>query len=288
TVPFSTSPVGTLLSGVMGTTGLSSSSSFYFDGNGGIWSTATATAPAQFISGTQVGTYSVTSDCVINVTLADVFTTPPVTPIPTPQNSAKLTGLLVKSGTEMYLVYQTPIATGQTAPTTAAALSNRTIVRLVRVISYSNGCSLSTLNGAYALVGSGVGSTTTGTGSTAVTNLNSSNFLSRVRFDGNGKLVSDTVLGTSNLGIFQYTGTYTVNADCSGTMVLNQTSTATSGSTTTTTTTTTNARFLITPPMSIVDGRGTAAFQNTFDLKPGLIFTVSDGTQAINGVGAAQ
>ncbi|MEP6963259.1 MAG: hypothetical protein ABI995_14355, partial [Acidobacteriota bacterium] len=51
-VPFSTSPVGTLLSGVMGTTGLSSSSSFYFDGNGGIWSTATATAPAQFISGT--------------------------------------------------------------------------------------------------------------------------------------------------------------------------------------------------------------------------------------------
>ncbi|MEO8097670.1 MAG: hypothetical protein ABI811_08205 [Acidobacteriota bacterium] len=283
TPTFSNTPEGNLLTGIMGTTGSSVSSNLYFDGNGGIWAAQTAAAPFQFISGSQAGTYSVTSDCAISVSLTDAFTT-----ATTPQTPVKLTGFLVKSGTEMYLAYSTPVAAGQSVPTGNVALSNRTILRLVRVINYSGGCSVATLNGAYGLVGSGITSQTTGSGVTATTSLVPSNFLARIRFDGTGKLVSDTVPTGSPLGTFQQTGTYTVNNDCSGQLALTQSSSTTAGTLTTTTVTNTTVRFLITPPVSIVDYRGQAAFQNLFDLKPGLVFAISDGNQTINGIGSAQ
>ena len=247
---------------------------FYFDGNGNVFASSTVGGSPN----TLVGTYTANSDCTITITLNDAFSTS--TPRPAP---VSFTGLLVGAGTEIDLVASAQLTPpAGTTGTTAAAL------RLVRVQANQT-CSVSSLTGAYGLVGSGF---TSGNVSTA--------FLARVLFDGTGKILDGTTTGvTTPLAKLQYTGSYTVNPDCTGTLTLTPQpaaapTTPTSGGTgvttptTTATTTSITAAFVITSPIVQVNSTGSVAFQSPFGLRPSLLFSLTNQSQVISGIGTAQ
>src|SRR5262249_47265573 len=153
----------------------------------------------------------------------------------------------------------TQLPAASAPPTTL--VSPTSIIQLVRVASQTV-CSAATLAGPYALVGNGFtifnGSSSAG-GSTTGPSAGSSvrlAFFASVRFDGNGILLNHVPTGSSPttatpLSIFQYTGTYTVNSDCTGTISLSksQTQNNASGTPVTTTTTPVVASFVITNPL---------------------------------------
>jgi hypothetical protein len=143
---------------------------------------------------------------------------------------------------------------------------------------YSAACSVSRLRGVYALIGQGFSTLPTGQSNTNPVTPYFSTFLARVNFDGNGGLIVDPVAGTSALGTFQYSGTYSVNADCSGTLTLGQPATGT----TTPPTAATTVRFLLAPGQGYEDNRLTR------DAKPGMLFSISNANQTLTGIGQPQ
>src|SRR5207302_884270 len=99
----------------------------------------------------------------------------------------------------------------------------------------------------------------------------------------NGNLVSEpTATATSSLTPFQFTGTYTVAADCTGILTFSQKSSSNSNAPVFTGT------FLITNPLVLVNSNGVVAFQNTFQLKPSIVFSFTSQSQIISGVGKGQ
>ncbi len=284
-VTFSNAPVGRLLGGIAGTTGTSVGSTFFFDGFGRIFGGSNANTFIQNQASTEIGSYTVSSNCTVRVTLNDAFTTSNNTTTP---QTASLIGLVARGGNEIYLAQLAPVATGATAPTGTAALTQRTAIRLIRFSDrFSTGCSLGTLRGSYGLIGQGTStlSPTTGATTTPPTNPYFSPFIGRVSFDGTGNITTSPVAGTS-LGTFQYRGTYTVNSDCTGTMSITQQPVPAAGSTTPVVSTAVN--FLITPESAFVDSTGRVASQNVQDLKPGFIFSIANANQTMNGVGVPQ
>lgn len=308
---FSSTPIGNLLKGIAGHDADSLGSTLYFDGAGNIFGANSQNSFIAFGSESPLGTYTVSNDCTLRVDLTDIFTAPPANG--TPRTPASLVGLIARSGNEIYLMQtnepETPPATG------SALLNQRAVIRLVRFSSgYGLGCSASTLNGSYALIGSGYSSNSiTGTpgnptnpnptnpnptnpnptnpNPTATVTPYAANFLAVVQFDGQGNL-AEPLSGTSSLlNTFHYTGTYTVNADCTGTLRLSQEADDDddddndNGEDAPAVTT---IRFLITSPQGYVDNRGTLVGQNVQDVKPGLVFTIADGNQTISGTGVAQ
>ncbi len=270
TTAHSNTQLGRLLGGLAGTAVGAVSGVFYFDGNGQIFASSTVGASPS----TLVGGYTANSDCTVTVTLNDAFST--TTPRPAP---VAFTGLLGGDGTEIDLVPNAQF-TPPAAPTA--------LLRLVHIQAQQS-CSASTLTGAYALVGTGFNSGNVGT-----------SFLARILFDGTGKILDGTTAGVATpLAYLQYTGSYTVNTDCTGMLTL----TPQPAATPTTTVGGTGAQpgtpaamaaqsitvsFLITSPIVQVNSTGSVAFQNPYGLRSSLLFSLANRTQVISGIGTAQ
>ena len=321
TPAFTNSEVGLLLGGLTGTVPFATPGTLFFDGSGNIRGTLNSQGGATI----NVGTYVVNSDCTITVTLTDTFGNN--------KTSATLQGIVLSNGAEIDLgvLSNSSTSTGTTSGngtttgpgttsttttgTTATALAgSSTLITLVRPLA--NFCYTSNLAGPYALVGigsraatiggvtGGTGTTGTGTGTATASGQTIAPFffLARVVFDGNGNVVSQS--GTpSSLSFLQFTGTYTVNTDCSGTMMLNTsnstgtgTGTTTTNGTGTTTTTgtgttsgttasTLSVSFVLTQPMVPFSGGTPAVGGST---KPGIQFSVFSNSQTLYGYGRAQ
>lgn len=259
---YSNTELGRLLGGLAGASVGAVSGQLYLDGNGSIFAASTVGgAPS-----TLVGSYIVNSDCTITLSLTDAFST---AAHPTP---VSFTGFLANGGSEIDLIPAAQMPAGNTVPPTS-------LVQLMRINTQTS-CSASTLTGAYALIGSGFTSANA-----------AATFLARIRFDGNGKVVDDTVLGvTTPLASLQYTGTYSVNADCTGTLTLSQklASSAATGTTPSSTTPAITLSFVITDPIVQVNSSGAVAFQSPFSLRPSFVFSFANQNQVVSGIGKAQ
>ena len=278
--PFSSTEVGHLLNGLTNTGPFASFGILFLDSSGNILGSSTTQEGVT----TVVGNYTLNSaDCTITLTLKDAFGTN--------TNSTSLQGIVLRDGSEIDVgvlqnVTTGAICTGSTtgsctgASTTTAVntlYGSNTLVRLVRQQSPS--CKTSSLFGTYALTGNGNRVATLG-GPILGTQTQAPFFtFGLVQFDGNGNIM--TQAGASSLGYLQFAGTYTVNADCTGTMTLsNATVTSTSGSTGTGTTapaTGATVNFVLIQP---IDSGSSAP--------PEIAFSQSGSGQTLFGTGIAQ
>lgn len=272
--PNSNTPLGNLIENINTGDEFWSAGIFYFDGAGNV---AVGASTQSVGAATVVGTYTVNSDCTINVTLTDVFNTGTVTSsgVASPtMASTSLIGLVLGGGSQIALsAAQSPSSTNGNTPLIPGAFASRLVFQLTRSLTY---CSASSLVGAYGLVGTGFApTTTTGTPQPA-------GFFARLAFDSNGNVTAQMVAAGSPLASFQLTGTYTVNLDCSGTMKLSGASTpAVTPSGTTTNAPAFLMDFVLTPPLGAVTLSGYAT-------RPGIEFTLWNSTETFFGTGTAQ
>ena len=221
-ITWSQTSTGALVGGLASSNVFSTVSRLVADGAGNLYASATPTGSAS----TQIGDYTVGLDCSVVMTLNDGFS-PTATGAPT--YTAMLEGELMNAGSgfDRINLVQTNAGAGGS------------IVTLQRA-TQANGCTDSSLNGNYSVVGSGMyqsGATFTvpGTGITTSTGATTGNggpsaivhgvsstlgtpftLLGRFFADGSGNLVTDSaaIASTLNLGL---TGNYAVNPDCTGT-----------------------------------------------------------------------
>jgi len=308
---FSTTNIGQLLGGISAANEIALSGVLIFDGAGNV---AAASTPGG--AAVHVGTYNVNSDCSVSVSLTDVFGT--VT------SATQFAGVVLGGGQEIDLTSLATLqsfsktgttSTGNTSTSTSTTSTAAGLdLRLVRVF-LNSGCTDSNLNGVYGFVlnpqaaqaqnasttttgtstGTGTG-TTSGTGTTTpvTTTTASSPFalIGYLDFNGAGKIValpsnsSSSSNGTMTFSALQYTGTYTVNSDCSGTMTITNSDLASSTNTSATTGATTadtaassvTLNFVITPPSQ----------QAGSSQSPGLVLSYSMGDNSGTGYALAQ
>jgi hypothetical protein len=279
---YSSTPIGQLVGNINVGGSFSAAGALFFDGAGHI---LVASAAAPLSASTQVGTYTVNSDCTINATITDVFNTttsgPGVTN-PT-QGSSNLIGIVLSGGTELDLsVAQSSTSTNGNMPVINGEFISRLSIQLIRSFPY--GCSVASLTGSYGLVGTGFALLNPSTsGTTTSGNPQPATFLASITFDGNGNVVPQTVTSSSPLGSFQYSGTYTVNLNCTGTLTL---AAPPKTGTTTSTTPLVTANFVLIPPVAYVNN-GTATLTGSAD-RPSLLFTTSNTSEILAGYGRAQ
>jgi hypothetical protein len=282
---FSNTPTGQLVGAINGGGSFSMSGAMFFDGAGHI---LVASAAAPLSPSTQVGTYTVNSDCTINVTITDVFNTATSGPgVTNPTlGSVNLIGLVLSGGSELDLsVAQSSTSANGNMPVVTGEFASRLFIQAIRSFPY--GCSTASLTGSYGLIGSGfalMNATTTGTSTTGTTQ--PVNFFASITFDGNGNVVPQTVTSPSPLGSFQYAGTYTVNLNCTGTLTLTAPPKTSSTGTTTSTTPLVSANFVLIPPVAYVT-TGTATLTGSAD-RPSLLFTATGSSESLSGYGRAQ
>jgi hypothetical protein len=316
---YSTTDLGQLLGGIAAGNQLALGGVLTFDGAGNVNGTSTPGGTAM-----HVGTYNVNSDCSVALSLSDPFgTNTAVT-----QLAGVVLGRGAEIDLTSAASLRTS-ATGSTSTTTTgtATTSSTTTsgsglaIKLVRVL-YQNGCSDSNLTGLYGFVlnptsiqteassttttgtgttgtgttgtgTSGTGTTATGTGATTTASEPSA-VIGYLEFDGAGHIValSSMSASTSTASTFtalQYTGTYSVNSDCSGTMKIGNSSSATGTATTTTGSTTSGTsgssqsltlNFVITPPQAPGGG--------AFAPAPGLDLSFSTADESGSGYALAQ
>ncbi|HTM47764.1 MAG TPA: hypothetical protein VL285_03745 [Bryobacteraceae bacterium] len=194
-----------------------------------------------------VGTYVVTPDCAVTMTVGDPFSTTTTTPIGgvfgapgvnLGSHTVNLEGVIVDSGnsSEIHLVVTNAGGAGAT-------------VTMVKTSQFSS-CTNASIFGNYAVSGQGMVTSATATGTTTgggltggggVTTTGTTGtagaftsgvagslgtpflLLGRTVADGAGNLVTD--FSSTNATVKRaITGTYTVNADCTGTARLQDTS----------------------------------------------------------------
>jgi hypothetical protein len=194
----SSTAIGALAAGAANTAAFASVGRLFLDGNGGVFATSAAGAP--FAS---VGTYNVNTDCTVSVAISDTFATPGGAGLTPVQASATFEGVSVQNGNEIDLVQ--------------TGTSGGTLITLKKTRQF-NGCSNDGLAGNFGLSAFGVSTPIVLAGATPV----STGFTLVGRFfaDGQGNLLVDNVGLASPLTQRQITGTYTVNADCTGTATL--------------------------------------------------------------------
>jgi len=198
----SATPIGAFAAAAQNSAAFSLIGRIYTDGNGGIFASASATAPVL-----QVGTYVANSDCTISATITDTFATPAeafLTPI---QASAKFEGVIVQGGNEVDLVQSTGV---------------RGTTLIWRKTRQYNGCSTEGFTGTFGFTASGQITSSVATDGSDTPTVTVAPFSVSGRFvpDGTGKFVQDSLALTSPLTTRQFTGTYAVNADCTGTGTL--------------------------------------------------------------------
>ena len=272
TSPYSNTALGNMLGGIATGSQFSLSGILNFDGAGRIDATSAGTDML-------VGSYDVNSDCSISVSLEDAFgaTTPAI----------QLAGVILGTGSEIDLTsvsnVQPPSASGLTTPISATTGSGLTI-KLVPVL-YRNGCSVASLNGLYGFVlnpiaiqASTASAGATGTGAATA---HPSTVIGYLNFDSAGHIVPQAAwanLSTSptTYSTLAFTGTYTVNVDCSGVMTISNSPSllATSASSTSALT----IDFVISPP-TITASAGSANL-NGFSGSPDLNLSFTNSEEA--------
>ena len=211
-------------------------------------------------------------------------------------------------------------STGTTSTTSTTQFGSQLAIKLVRVL-LPYGCSVSNLTGLYGFVLTGVSqtaSTTTGTGTTTGSGtpalllgpFQPFTLIGNLLFDGQGNIVasqpataagsstsigsgtSTTGTGTTTsttqtavkmaLASLQFTGTYTLNSDCSGTLTISNSSATgtTTGTTNTGMTESFTASFALTPPKFTV-ANGTNL--NYYRSAPALEFTSTGANEIATG-----
>jgi len=245
----SNTPIGSLVAGLANRNAFASVGRIFADGMGILYASSTT---GTLTTNTIVGTYIVSSDCSVTMTIGDPFGSKGsqtgstggivggTTTVFVGTNPISLEGLIVTSGVsdEIDLV-----------PTGSNSLgASLTLIKT----SQFNACSNASVNGSYSVIGQGlltpgtstttIGGTTGGTGGTTgglggtttggtttnatgtgafvsgVTGSLGTPFLvfGRTVADGAGNLLTDVPSTTSPVKR-SITGTYTVNADCTGT-----------------------------------------------------------------------
>ena len=195
----STTQIGALTAGAANSAAFASVGRVYLDGNGGIFSTSTPLTTLQ-----QVGTYMVNSDCTVSATLTDTFATPGGAGLTPVQASVTFEGVVVQNFNEVNLVQTGTAASGA-------------VVTLRRAKQF-NACGIDSLTGTFGLAASGVATVAPTPGATPVAT--PFTLFGRINADGTGFLVQDSVGLASPLTQRRYTGTYTVNQDCTGSATL--------------------------------------------------------------------
>lgn len=213
----SNTPWGNLFGGLFNRNAFAANTRLFADGAGNFFASSTF---GGLTTNTLVGSYSVNTECSITMTLRDPFTAASGT-TPTTGPSVTLEGELVDGRIEALT----------TGATTAGAL-----VTFVKTSQF-NGCTVGTVAGNFAVVGSGMVATgfpgttaVTGSGSTPLIPLTTTgafvygptstlgtpfNLLGRFNADGLGNLTPDVTTSPLKRTL---TGTYSVNVDCTGTM----------------------------------------------------------------------
>jgi hypothetical protein len=283
---YSNSQIGTLLQSVLGGGAFSSANVLYFDGAGHI---SIAASSSSFTASSVIGTYTVNGDCTIGVTLTDTLnnTTNSAGGANT-QATTSMIGFVAGGGAEIYLTEpQSSSSTNGNTPLVTGQFASRLSIELIRTYTY--GCSVGSLSGSYGLIGSGF--VETGTPATTQS-VQPVTLFAVVTFDGGGHIIQQTVAPGSSLGNFQYTGSYSVNANCAGTMTLTPIgSTTTTGTTTGTTTSTASpltVNFVLTPPLTYATTNAYSATPSGYSSRPGIEFTFMSGTETLMGMGIAQ
>jgi hypothetical protein len=190
---YSATPTGALLRGASGIAPFAGVGRLVADGQGGLYA---APAEAVYITN-RVGSYTVTQECTINLTITDGFLPfdliAPLTPA-----TVRFTGVLQSRGGESNLIQSSG--------------GNGTSLSLTRA-HVANSCSNSTFTGAYGLAASGV-QWTAETADLKLDSLSIFSMVGRIISDGAGGLFLQD--GTQGAPL-QLTGSYTLLADCSGT-----------------------------------------------------------------------
>ena len=259
-VSYSSTSIGQLLSGVANTGPFALSGTLWFDSSGNI-------SAAQGATRLMVGTFALNSDCTISATLFDAFGTSKTT--------TALQGIVLANGSEIDLGVLQNVSGGPI--TSPGAFQSSLLIKLVRPLATY--CSISNLTGSYALIATGtrVATLPIATGSVALPAQTEAAFFlfGRVQFDGSGSIVAPA--GTASaLGFLQFTGTYTVNTDCTGTLTLGSAST-TGGGTSVTPGSTISVGFVLTQPSVPFTGN-----------RPVIEFSQTSATQTLFGYGEAQ
>jgi hypothetical protein len=274
---FSSTALGQLLGGIAAGNQFALGGVLTFDGAGNVNATS---APGGLA--VHVGTYKVNSDCSVVVSLTDPFGTNPAV--------TQLAGVVLGRGAELDLTSMAALqanAPGNTTNTTTTATAGTSgsglAIRLVRVL-YQNGCSDSNLTGLYGFVLNPTSvQTVASSATTTATPPEPSAVIGYLEFDGTGHIVALSSMSASSTSIdstfssLQYTGTYSVNSDCSGTMTINKSSaaTATAGDSQGM-----PLNFVITPP--------TAPGGGAFAPAPGLDLSFSTADASGSGYALAQ
>jgi hypothetical protein len=190
--------IGALTAGAANSAAFASVGRLYLDGAGFMFSSSSPATPVL-----QVGTYTVNADCTISATFTDTFATPGAAGLTPVQASVTFEGAVVQNGNEVDLA-QTGTATG-------------TVITLKKTKQF-NGCTTDSLTGTFGLAASGVTTAAPTPGATAVST--PFNLFGRISADGTGLLVQDSVGIASPLTQRQFTGTYAINLDCTGSATL--------------------------------------------------------------------
>jgi hypothetical protein len=280
---YSATELGNLLGGIAAGNQFALTGVLNFDGAGNIDATSASGSPLQV-----VGSYNVNSDCSVSVSLIDLFGTN--------KTATQLAGIVLGRGSEIDLTtfssLNSQTSTGTATATAASPQSeSRVTIKLVEVL-YRSGCSVANLRGLYGFVlnptqiqtqTSAAGTTTGGTTTEATT------VFGYLDFDGAGNVIAQPVSAGSPATSTPYsalvfTGTYTVNSDCSGSISITPLSAASTSTGTTTTASSTNQAltisFVISPPTS--NGSASAAGAPTLNL------SFSDSDESGGGYAVAQ
>jgi len=195
----STTQIGALTAGAANSAAFASVGRVYLDGNGFMFSSPTPATPVL-----QVGTYTVNPDCTVSATFTDTFATPGAAGLTPIQASVTFEGVVVQNANEIDLVQ------------TGAGASGAVIT--LRKTKQFNGCTNDGLTGTFGLRANGVTTAAPTPGATPVST--PFNLSGRINADGKGFLVQDSVGLASPLMKRQFTGTYVVNLDCTGSATL--------------------------------------------------------------------
>jgi hypothetical protein len=236
--PFSNTTLGAFLSGINKGNQFSNIGVLTFDGSGNITAISASvlgsnsTPQLNTGSSAQVGTYVVRGDdCSVTITLTDPFvslTSPP---------STTFAGAILGNGNEID-INSFVTSTGGTSTTTSISNPTGPSAKFIRVQNRSF-CSAASLQGLYGFViNTSTLSTTTSNASGATAStvlLNPATVVGYVVFDGVGSIKANPVspaTGTTSSATnvntaqraLQFSGTYTVNPDCSGSMTISNAS----------------------------------------------------------------
>ena len=191
---YSATPIGVLLGSALGTAPFAVAGRIVADGQGGLYA---APAEAVYIT-TRVGSYSVTPECTVPLTITDGFLPVDLIAPPTP-GTVQFTGVLQSRGGESNLIQSSG--------------GNGTAISLTRA-HVANSCSNATFSGPYGLAASGVDWTAATQEQSKGDSLSIFSLVGRIISDGVGNLyLQDGTQGTA----LQLTGTYSLLADCTGT-----------------------------------------------------------------------